>query len=62
MTGTRRRACTGKKSHSRRQDADAHRNRLIEQGAAPDGIRVYRCRHCGFLHIGHSGPTGKIHR
>lgn len=60
MTGTRGRSCSGKKTHTKRPDADAHRARLIAGGAAPDGIRVYQCRHCGHFHVGHSGPAGRI--
>lgn len=62
MTATRGRACTGKKSHTTRADADEHRARLIARGAAPAGIRIYHCRHCGFIHVGHVGPTGRIRR
>jgi hypothetical protein len=62
VTGTRGRACSGKKTHTKRSEAAAHRARLIALGAAAEGIRVYRCRHCGHFHVGHSGPTGRIHR
>lgn len=63
MTGTRGRACTGKKTHASRAGADEHRNRLIAAGAAPEGIRAYRCRHCGHWHVGHTGPaTGRTRR
>lgn len=62
MTGTRGRACAGKKTHVDRRGAQAHRERLISQGATADGIRVYRCRHCRHWHVGHIGPTGRIRR
>ena len=62
MTGTRGRACVGKKAHTTRADADAdaHRLRLIARGAAPEGIRAYRCRHCRHWHVGHSGPKAEF--
>ena len=59
MTGTRGRACTGKKTHTSRPGADEHRDQLITRGAAPEGIRVYRCRHCRMWHVGHTGPAGQ---
>lgn len=62
MTGTRGRACTGKKNHTNSEAAHAHRERLISQGAAPEGVRIYRCRHCRNWHVGHIGPTGRIRR
>lgn len=62
MTATRGRACIGKKSHTSRQAADAHRARLIEGGAAESRIRVYHCRHCGHWHVGHVGRHGRARR
>ena len=59
MTGTRGRACTGKKSHTSRQHAAEHRDQLIARGAAAEGLRAYRCRHCGSWHVGHTGPPGQ---
>ncbi|WP_329177846.1 hypothetical protein [Streptomyces sp. NBC_01477] len=43
----RRRTCCGGKKR--------HRNQAAAEGAAP--LDIYRCRHCGHLHVGHHHKT-----
>ncbi|WP_330306264.1 MULTISPECIES: hypothetical protein [unclassified Streptomyces] len=53
MIRTKGRACTGKRRHDTREEAEDHRGRLIAKG----GVRLttYLCRNraCGGWHVGH---------
>jgi hypothetical protein len=40
---TKARACDGKLKHASREDAEAHRRRLIRVGASPAVLAVYAC-------------------
>lgn len=51
----RRTRCAGKIRHDTWSDALAHQGRLYALGAAP--LDIYRCGHCGALHIGHHHKT-----
>lgn len=53
MTATRACACDGKRAHANRASAERHKAGLVEAGASPDALNVYRCRHCGLFHVGH---------
>lgn len=51
---TKGRSCEGKQRHHTRQQAMAHLWSFVNKfGAAPVQVGVYRCRHCGFWHLGH---------
>lgn len=51
---TKGRACEGKRRYNTPAAAEVSRRSLIRnQGAAPQGLRVYRCRHCSGYHVGH---------
>ncbi|MEU4095522.1 hypothetical protein [Streptomyces sp. NPDC026673] len=53
MIRTRGRACTGKRRHDTKEQAEDHRQRLVDRG----GVRlaIYRCRNrdCRGWHVGH---------
>jgi hypothetical protein len=55
---TKARDCGGKIPHAGREEAEAHRQRLIRNGAAAHRLKVYRCPadkshfHCGHVHPG----------
>jgi hypothetical protein len=55
VKSTKARACLGKIPHPTRGEADEHRQRLIDgEGACPDSVEVYRCRHDhSHFHVGH---------
>ena len=62
MIRTKARACDGKIKHATREDAEAHRWRLIRAGDSPAVLVVYTCptvkpgqvRH---FHLGHRIPA-----
>lgn len=61
MTQTKARACDGKKPHATREEATAHMQRLIAEGASPVVLNVYRCPTVkrgqrGHFHVGHRIP------
>ena len=53
MIRTKGRACTGKRRHDTREEAEDHRDRLIAKGAVR--LASYPCRNraCGGWHVGH---------
>jgi rubrerythrin len=51
----RRACCEGKTRHRTQASAEAHRDALLAKGAAQ--MDIYRCGHCGHLHIGHHHKT-----
>lgn len=51
----RRTRCTGKIRHDSMADALVHRAQLYAKGAAQ--MDIYRCGHCGRLHVGHHHKT-----
>ena len=56
---TRRRACGHKRRHATYAAAAEHMQRLIDEGASPDRLNVYPCRHAPasapHFHVGHVG-------
>ncbi|MCT9932416.1 hypothetical protein N5079_19635 [Planotetraspora sp. A-T 1434] len=53
-TGTKGRACDGKRRHDSREAAAAALQRLVRKGAFKDWLTVYECPHCdGGFHVGH---------
>lgn len=51
----RRTRCGKKIRHTELADALAHRAQLYAKGAA--ALDIYRCDHCGQLHVGHHHKT-----
>lgn len=53
MIRTKGRACTGKRRHGAREEAEDHRDRLIARGAVR--LAAYQCRNraCRGWHVGH---------
>lgn len=45
--------CAGKRQHADKQAAESHVHALARAGAAFKRLRCYRCRFCGFWHVGH---------
>jgi hypothetical protein len=60
MVKTRATACTGKKAHATRKQAQAHLDRLIRKGASPEVWAVYRCKtDPAHWHVGHRMPKDR---
>lgn len=53
------RGCRGKRGHSTRAYAEGQLQTLIDVGANPDLMHVYRCRRCARWHVGHRGGAQK---
>lgn len=49
----RKRSCTPKVRFETHGAAERFRQARIRQGAAEWSVNVYRCRFCGFRHVGH---------
>ena len=45
--------CDNKRPFGTREEANARRQKYIDGGAPPEGIRVYKCPHCNKFHVGH---------
>lgn len=58
MTRTPARGCQRKKAHETKDQARAHLERLIRNGAARTALEIYRCKHCGSYHVGHRLGSG----
>ncbi|WP_214103194.1 hypothetical protein [Acrocarpospora catenulata] len=54
-TGTKNRACVGKKRNKDRAAAEAQIEREVTRGTSRDRLIIYRCDHCGHWHVGHVG-------
>ena len=56
---TRNRACGRKRRHATREAAVEHMQRLVAEGASPDRLTVYPCKHAPasspHFHVGHVG-------
>lgn len=63
-TNTRARQCASKRKHLTRRAAAEHLERLISEGASPDALNVYRCKHKipGVVEHWHVGHTTKAQR
>jgi len=44
---------TGKQKHESRAGARAQREGVRRRLGAAEALEIYKCRHCGFFHIGH---------
>lgn len=53
LTGTKARACGTKQRHTTPRSAYRHLDALVRRGADRNSLNVYRCKRCGFLHVGH---------
>lgn len=49
--GTKIQQCKGKVRHESRQDAEAHKRRLIESSGGFK-VNVYKCKFCKGFHVG----------
>lgn len=55
-----RRTCAPKRAFAGRRDAlDALYAYVRTCGAWPGGLKVYRCKACGWWHFGHHGHRGR---
>lgn len=55
----RRKACTGKKRHKNREEAEYHRWLLYQQGST-GSLNVYHCKFCNGWHVGHREGSSKF--
>ncbi len=53
----RRKACTGKVRHKAIGDSYIHVKKLAKRGFF---LAPYRCKHCGFWHVGHNRKLRSI--
>lgn len=53
MTRTKARECGTKVRHPSRSHALEHLHQLLNKGASPALMHVYRCRGCLSWHVGH---------
>lgn len=53
----RRKACTGKTQHDTIEKAYGHKHSLLALGET--NIDVYKCKFCGFWHVGHRDAKSK---
>jgi hypothetical protein len=53
------RACWPKEQHRSQGAAEAQVRSLVKRGLEKDlqAIHAYRCPHCDFFHVGHSGAV-----